>query len=91
MDSATSQFVRHRAGNRSEYCRLSEEFSFVFTLNISLLASMAARMTPATWHLRARSVTFIRAQISPALIGYGPSDSTLSPAPGFLGQSLQAR
>ena len=27
MDAATSQFVRQRAGNRCEYCRLSQEFS----------------------------------------------------------------
>ena len=27
MDAATSQFVRQRAGNRCEYCRLPEEFS----------------------------------------------------------------
>ncbi|HWD91188.1 MAG TPA: HNH endonuclease signature motif containing protein [Verrucomicrobiae bacterium] len=27
MDAATSQFVRDRAGNRCEYCRLSQNFS----------------------------------------------------------------
>ena len=27
MDAATSQFVRQRAGNRCEYCRLPQEFS----------------------------------------------------------------
>jgi hypothetical protein len=27
MDAATSQFIRERAGNRCEYCRLSQDFS----------------------------------------------------------------
>jgi hypothetical protein len=27
MDAATSQFIRQRAGNRCEYCRLSQDFS----------------------------------------------------------------
>jgi 5-methylcytosine-specific restriction endonuclease McrA len=27
MDAATSQFVRQRAGNRCEYCRLPQDFS----------------------------------------------------------------
>lgn len=27
MDAATSQFVRERAGNRCEYCRLPQDFS----------------------------------------------------------------
>jgi hypothetical protein len=27
MDAATGQFIRQRAGNRCEYCRLSQDFS----------------------------------------------------------------
>ncbi|HEX5103638.1 MAG TPA: hypothetical protein VFV87_07510 [Pirellulaceae bacterium] len=36
MDAATRRFIRERAGNRCEYCQLSQEHSPLFVLQIEL-------------------------------------------------------
>jgi hypothetical protein len=68
MDTATLQFVRQRADNRCEYCRLPQSFPiFGFMWSTLLRVSIEVLMIRATWRSHAPNAICTKAQTSQVL------------------------